>query len=210
MNRMRPSRPSLEATRALSPTERLAFELADFSSRYLTTPAKAWNSALMGVTLWATTGRRTDIVGLEHLSTFGPRDRVLFVCNHRSFFDFFVITATCFWRTKLSRRILFPIRSTFFYDHPLGPVVNGAMSAMSMFPPFLRDKGEARRAFNRWAVDRCVGHVNQCQQVSTVSTYEKHALTRKASGSQLPARRGPQEGPVDCSISRLSRIAAWP
>jgi 1-acyl-sn-glycerol-3-phosphate acyltransferase len=35
-------------------------------------------------------------------------------------------------------------------------VVNAAMSAMRMFPPFLRDKGDDRLAFNRWAVERCV------------------------------------------------------
>jgi 1-acyl-sn-glycerol-3-phosphate acyltransferase len=38
---------------------------------------------------------------------------------------------------------LFPVRSAFFYDHPLGPLVNGAMSFFAMYPPIFRD---ARRA----------------------------------------------------------------
>lgn len=136
--------------------ERIALEIGHLSTTHLTLPAKAYNTVTMGVMLWATAGNRLDIVGLPHIQKFGPKDRVLFVCNHRSFFDFFVITACFFWNTKLSRRILFPIRSTFFYDHPLGPVVNGAMSAMRMFPPLLRDKGDDKRAFNKWAIERCI------------------------------------------------------
>ncbi len=150
------SRPSSEVLRALSPMERVALEIGHLSTTHLTLPAKAYNTVTMGVMLWATAGKRMDIVGLDHVTRYGKNDRVLFVCNHRSFFDFFVITATYFWNTKLSRRILFPVRSTFFYDHPLGPMVNGAMSGMSMFPPLLRDKGEDKRAFNKWAIDRCI------------------------------------------------------
>ena len=150
------SRPPRDAARALSRMERVAFDIADFSTRHLTVPAKAYNTVTMGIMLWMTAGRRLDVVGLEHLERFGKKDRVLFVCNHRTFFDFFVLTATFFWNTRLSRRILFPIRSTFFYDHPLGPLVNATMSGMRMFPPLLRDKGEDKRAFNRWAIERCI------------------------------------------------------
>jgi 1-acyl-sn-glycerol-3-phosphate acyltransferase len=156
IHRMLRSRPSPEVLRALSPMERIALEIGHLSTKHLSLPAKAYNTVTMGIMLWATAGKRMDIVGLEHVARFGKKDRVLYVCNHRSFFDFFVITAVTFWRTRLSRRILFPVRSTFFYDHPLGPMVNGAMSAMTMFPPLLRDKGEDKRAFNKWAIERCI------------------------------------------------------
>lgn len=156
MAAMPQSKPPRELLGALTPTERVALAIGDFSVRHLTLAAKAYNTVTMGVMLWSTAGKRMDIVGLSHLQKLGPRDRVLLVCNHRTFFDFFVITAAFFWNTKLSRRILFPIRSTFFYDHPLGPLVNASMSAMRMFPPLLRDKGEDKRAFNKWAIDRCI------------------------------------------------------
>jgi 1-acyl-sn-glycerol-3-phosphate acyltransferase len=64
------------------------------------------------------------------------------VSNHRSFFDLYVTTAELVAR-GLPLRVLFPVRSAFFYDRPLGPLVNGAMSFFAMYPPIFRD---ARRA----------------------------------------------------------------
>jgi 1-acyl-sn-glycerol-3-phosphate acyltransferase len=151
------SRPNQEQLAALTPVERAAFEIGDFSSRFLSVPAMAWNTVVMGAMLYATAGRRLNTHGLEHLSKFRAPERVLIVCNHRTFFDFFVITAVVYWRTKLSHRILFPVRSSFFYDNPIGPVVNAAMSGMRMFPPVLRGESIRRRAtFNEYSIRRTV------------------------------------------------------
>ena len=52
---------------------------------------------------------------------------------------------------------MFPVRSSFFYDHPLGPFVNAAMSGMRMFPPVLRSESVRRRAtFNEYSVQRSI------------------------------------------------------
>jgi 1-acyl-sn-glycerol-3-phosphate acyltransferase len=151
------SRPTKEQLASLSPMERAAFAIGDFSSRWLVVPSKAWNTVVMGAMLYATAGRRLNVVGLEHLTRFRNPDRVLVVCNHRTFFDFFVITAIVYWRTKLSHRILFPVRSSFFYDHPLGPLVNATMSGMRMFPPVLRGESVHKRGmFNEYSVQRAV------------------------------------------------------
>jgi 1-acyl-sn-glycerol-3-phosphate acyltransferase len=72
------------------------------------------------------------------------------VSNHRSFFDLYVTTAELVAH-GLPQRILFPVRSTFFYDHPLGPFVNGAMSFFAMYPPIFRDR--KRAALNVAALD---------------------------------------------------------
>lgn len=64
---------------------------------------------------------------------------VLIVANHRSFFDLFVITAELV-RRGLRKRILFPVRSSFFYDSPLGLFVNFGMSFLAMYPPIFRDR----------------------------------------------------------------------
>jgi 1-acyl-sn-glycerol-3-phosphate acyltransferase len=93
------------------------------------------------------------VEGLEHVRGFGKKDTFLVVANHRSLFDFFVISAIFYWRTGVSRRMLYPTRSQFFYDHPAGTVVNLAMSAGRMFPPIMRDN--EKRAFNRYALERC-------------------------------------------------------
>jgi 1-acyl-sn-glycerol-3-phosphate acyltransferase len=41
---------------------------------------------------------------------------------------------------KLRHRIVFPVRSNFFYDTPAGFLVNGVMSFFAMYPPLFRDK----------------------------------------------------------------------
>lgn len=113
----------------------------------------------MGALIYSCSSRRTKIVGLENLAPFGKKDSILLVANHRSFFDFFTITALLYWRTKLTKRIFFPVRQNFFYDHPLGPAVNFAMSGMRMFPPVMRDK--EKRAFNTYSVARCIEELNR-------------------------------------------------
>jgi 1-acyl-sn-glycerol-3-phosphate acyltransferase len=139
------------ALKLLHPLERVSFELADFVNTRMPGVAQAWNTAFMGFMLYGAGGRRLDVRGLENVP-YGKKDRILLVANHRSFFDFYVITAIMFWRTNFSKRILFPVRSTFFYDHPLGPLMNATMSGMAMFPPILRDK--KRKAFNRYSIQR--------------------------------------------------------
>jgi len=37
------------------------------------------------------------------------------------------------------RNLFFPVRSTFFYTNPLGPIVSGLFSGFSMWPPVFRD-----------------------------------------------------------------------
>jgi 1-acyl-sn-glycerol-3-phosphate acyltransferase len=155
------TRPTKDQLATLTPMERAAFEIGDFWSRYLVVPSKAWNTAFMGFMLWATSGRRLHVHGIEHLAKFKNPDRVLIVCNHRSFFDFYVISKIVFFHTELSHRIIFPVRSSFFYDHPLGPVVNAAMSGMRMFPPVMRSESVRRRAtFNEYSVQRSVEELN--------------------------------------------------
>jgi 1-acyl-sn-glycerol-3-phosphate acyltransferase len=80
--------------------------------------------------------------GLERLPRWNPTESLVLVANHRSFFDLYVATAELVAR-GLPARILFPVRSTFFYDHPVGPLVNGAMSFFAMYPPIFREKNRA-------------------------------------------------------------------
>ena len=88
--------------------------------------------------------------GLSRLPAWDPAGSLVLVANHRSFFDLYVTTAELVSR-GLPHRILFPVRSTFFYDHPLGPVVNGAMSFFAMYPPIFREK--RRAALNLASLD---------------------------------------------------------
>jgi 1-acyl-sn-glycerol-3-phosphate acyltransferase len=88
------------------------------------------------------TARLTRVHGLDRVPPWDPTGSVILVANHRSFFDLYVTTAELVAR-GLPHRILFPVRSAFFYDHPLGPLVNGLMSFFAMYPPIFRERRRA-------------------------------------------------------------------
>lgn len=78
----------------------------------------------------------------ERLPDFSNGESYIMVANHRSFFDLYTIFAHLVAK-GLKQRIVFPVRSTFFYDNPLGLFVNGSMSFFAMYPPVFRDGKKA-------------------------------------------------------------------
>lgn len=183
-------RPTPEQLAPLTRFERAAFRIADVLAAPELTPLSAnWNSVVMGALIYSCGSRRFDIHGLENLASYGKNDSILLVANHRSFFDFFTITALLYWRTKLTKRIFFPVRQNFFYDHPLGPAVNFAMSGMRMFPPVMRDKD--KRAFNAYSVARCVEELNRTD-IGTVLGIHPEGTRNKGDDPYafLPAQPG--------------------
>lgn len=183
-------RPTPEQLAPLTRFERAAFRIADVLAAPSLTPLSAnWNSVVMGALIYSCGSRRFNIQGLENLASFGKKDSILLVANHRSFFDFFTITALLYWRTKLTKRIFFPVRQNFFYDHPLGPAVNFAMSGMRMFPPVMRDK--EKRAFNSYSVARCVEELNRTD-IGTVLGIHPEGTRNKGDDAYafLPAQPG--------------------
>lgn len=183
-------RPTQEQLAPLSRLERASFEIADFFARPRLTPiSAAWNSAFMGGLIYSCGGRRFNIQGLENLAPFGKKTSVLLVANHRSFFDFFSITAILYWRTQLTKRIFFPVRQNFFYDHPAGPLVNAIMSGMRMFPPVMRDK--EKKPFNNYSVARCIEELNR-EDIGTVLGIHPEGTRNKGADpySFLPAQPG--------------------
>ena len=81
--------------------------------------------------------------GLDRLPELDPKQSFILIANHRSFFDLYVVFGDLVHR-GLKHRIVFPVRSTFFYDNPLGLLVNGVMSFFAMYPPLFRDKRRAQ------------------------------------------------------------------
>ena len=83
-----------------------------------------------------------------------PSDRgVLFACNHRSFFDAYLYLFTLYRSgAKWPRNLYFPVRSDFFYDSPLGVMVNMAICGGMMYPPIYRD--QSKRQLNTDALAR--------------------------------------------------------
>jgi 1-acyl-sn-glycerol-3-phosphate acyltransferase len=88
------------------------------------------------------TRKLRSVHGFERLPKLDLAQSYVFVCNHRSFFDLYVITMELFTRGML-HRIIFPVRANFFYDSYVGLFVNGAMSLFAMYPPIFRERRKA-------------------------------------------------------------------
>ena len=106
----------------------------------------------------AVTASLRHVHGLDRLPAFGPNESVICVANHRSFYDLYVVTAELVAR-GMRNRLLFPVRSNFFYDSLLGPFVNGAMSFFAMYPPIFRDR--KRAALNLASLDEVASLVRR-------------------------------------------------
>lgn len=99
-----------------------------------------------------------EVAGLDRLPDLRSDESILVVANHRSFFDLYVITAELV-RRDLKKRIVFPVRSGFFYDSPFGLIVNFAMSFLAMYPPIFRERKKA--AMNLLALDELAWLLNR-------------------------------------------------
>jgi 1-acyl-sn-glycerol-3-phosphate acyltransferase len=79
------------------------------------------------------------VYGEDRLPVLERGQSYILVSNHRSFFDLYVVFGHLV-RKGLPHRIVFPVRSAFFYTTPLGLLVNGVMSFFAMYPPIFRER----------------------------------------------------------------------
>jgi 1-acyl-sn-glycerol-3-phosphate acyltransferase len=93
--------------------------------------------------------------GLEEAGALRPEGGVMVVSNHRSFFDQYIMMLACFMgKVEWAKHLYFPVRANFFYDRPLGVVVNAAIAGGAMYPPIYRQAD--RRTLNDAALDKMV------------------------------------------------------
>jgi len=97
--------------------------------------------------------RRLRCRGSERLASIPEDASVMIVANHRTFFDLFVIGTALRSETRNRTGIpsVFPVRSPFFYDHPLGVFMCLFFSGGCMYPPVFRD--ERREQLNPVGVE---------------------------------------------------------
>lgn len=97
------------------------------------------------------------VFGLENVEKSSPDKPLLLVANHRSFFDMYVVSSVIFRQTKRPIKIYFPVRAKFFYDSPLGWLVNLVMGWWAMYPPFFReDREQKKREFDKYSLRRLI------------------------------------------------------
>jgi 1-acyl-sn-glycerol-3-phosphate acyltransferase len=105
-------------------------------------------------------GRRILVEGIDKLRAMHPERGVLFASNHRSFFDQYCMMLVCFAaRIPWSRRVYFPVRANFFYENPLGLLVNYFVAGGAMYPPIFRQK--ERRELNDDALERAIRFLDE-------------------------------------------------
>jgi 1-acyl-sn-glycerol-3-phosphate acyltransferase len=103
--------------------------------------------------------RRLQVHGLERLAAIPKGAPLLVLANHRSFFDLFIVGWTVLNRAGMRRRICFPVRANFFYENPLGLLINVVLSGGAMFPPFFRSK--ERHGVNEYALGLLVERLKE-------------------------------------------------
>jgi 1-acyl-sn-glycerol-3-phosphate acyltransferase len=152
-----------DQARLLSRTERFAIRFGDLIARRFKIVSTLWNLSVITPLVWLVIGLRLDARGLASLRAYGSRVPLVLVANHRSRYDFFAITAVVRVYGGLLRHFLFPVRSAYFYDHPLGVLLNVFSAGMAMFPPVFRDA--ERRPINVWSLTRCTEELQRPRRV---------------------------------------------
>ncbi|MBK8464477.1 MAG: 1-acyl-sn-glycerol-3-phosphate acyltransferase [Chloracidobacterium sp.] len=98
-----------------------------------------------------------NVFGLENIENSDVNKPLLLVANHRSFFDMYTVSSVIFRRTRRPVKLFFPVRGKFFYDSPVGWLVNFVMGWFSMYPPFFREAGDAKkREFDKYSMRRLI------------------------------------------------------
>jgi 1-acyl-sn-glycerol-3-phosphate acyltransferase len=103
--------------------------------------------------IYLATNNLMNVFGIDNFERTNPGRPVVLVANHRSFFDMYTVSSVLFRRTNRPITLFFPVRGKFFYDNPVGWLVNLIMGWWAMYPPFFREQGEAeKRAFDKFSV----------------------------------------------------------
>jgi len=150
--------PTPEEIGVLAATERMAFRLTHRMNLGRWKRLMTFCQRHIG-SLWIflATYNLMNVFGIENVENTDANKPLILVANHRSFFDMYTVSSVLFRRTKRPMELYFPVRGKFFYDNPVGWFVNFIMGWMSMYPPFFREDGEARkREFDKYSMRRLV------------------------------------------------------
>ena len=144
--------------------ERLAFRVMRFFNQGAGSGiAWIWQRAVLTPLVGLLVNRRLRVHGREHLDALPPGAPVLLVANHRTFFDLFVLGWIFMRDGSLRRRVSFPVRSNFFYEHILGLFLGVLATGGSMFPPFFR--AAEKKAMNRVSLEILLAKLRQKGQM---------------------------------------------
>ena len=140
----------------LSGFEKFAVRLMERAN--VARPTAFWQRQVLLRFVGAVLRRRTTVHGLERLPK-DPRERILLVANHRTFFDLFALGWILWDVAGFPQSVSFPVRANFFYENPLGLAICLVMSGGSMYPPFFRDA--AKKGANKQMLQHLIDHLRE-------------------------------------------------
>src|SRR6476469_7045380 len=158
VRRSEPLVPTKDQIHLISPTERAGFALAHRMNLGTWKRVMTFCQRHIG-SLWIylATYNLMNVFGIENVENTDASRPVLLVANHRSFFDMYTVSSVLFRQTRRPMELYFPVRARFFYDNPLGWVVNLVMGWFSMYPPFFREQRDAaKREFDKYSLRRLI------------------------------------------------------
>jgi 1-acyl-sn-glycerol-3-phosphate acyltransferase len=143
--------PAREELAVLTRMERVAFLVAQRMNRGRWKRLWTFCQRTLGASwIHLATYNILRVYGLEHVEAVSHERPLLLVANHRSFFDMYTVSTVLFRRTRFRKQLFFPVRGRFFYDSPLGMLVNFVMGWWSMYPPVFTTA--EKRVFDRYAL----------------------------------------------------------
>jgi 1-acyl-sn-glycerol-3-phosphate acyltransferase len=138
----------------LAPFERFSFRTMEALERRWRGPTERYMRRFASMWMWLSIHNITTVRGLERLAGVRPDQGLLLVSNHRTYFDMYALCNILHHRTPLHQPVYCPVRADFFYEQPLGMLVNLLVGGGRMYPPVFRDT--AKGDFNKWALAQMV------------------------------------------------------
>jgi len=193
---LQPTKSELET---LHWVERFAYHVSDFNHTHLRGLRVIWNGVFVRGLVLGMVGRRTRVFGEEHIKHLGSHDKVLIASNHRTFFDFWVITVCGLWaKGGVSLFSFYPVRSTWVYTNFGGMFMNMSFSSYAMFPPLMNTpsdkKNEEMRTvddahkWNDYAIRRVISDLKSPGVLCGIHP-EVRTPTRKGKSKPKPGDR---------------------
>ena len=120
----------------LAPLERLHVEVALRMNRE---PFKAWwtwcQRYVGALAVRLVTRNLVRDHGFAHVETAFRQGSILFVANHRTYFDMFIVSSLLHRRLAGRKRLYFPVVGQYYYQSLGGMALNQLVAFWSMFPP---------------------------------------------------------------------------
>ena len=162
----------------LSFKERVLFKLAFYLNKYFGRPLIFYRHLLANIYFSVWGNKNAIFHGLKNIGDLDENKTVVLLANHRSFIDFYLVSAALSKYASVSKRKYFPVRSNFFYDRIVGFAINFFAAGLSMFPPVFRDR--KKRLFNEYSVSMAVNMLSNSDLPVVLGMHPEGARNKNA------------------------------